>query len=485
MSEKIEFVDLVVAQLVHYMETLNGYTLYRYQKYEAGKILRELVLGNSAEMTNLWSRQSGKTEMGRLLIMTCMVFFPIMARDKDIVAALPMFRHWKDGFKAGIVGPKEASAAIPFNRIKEALRKTQLKYNLEQLGIKVAAANSQHLVFSNGSHAKAMSGAETSFNEGDSLHYLHFEECQKLSQFKIYKSFHPMLAATGGMSNKVGTPDYVRGAFYGAIQRNKLYHPEWHGEYNWRYSAAENPDYKRYVITERDRIGADSDEFRMSYELEWILTAGMLFDIDLWQSMCGDGKEGRPLIRQSEYSKGHRMVYGLDTAKYKDATVLTIGEVWGRDIHIIDWVYMASAPYEEQWEVITSVINTLGKGMMVVDSTGAGDPSTEVLANRLGQSHVEGLVYSVQSKDTLYKLMRRECQAGRVYYPGVLRDRRMFNRFEQECLECEVDTRGTYMTYHHPTDDDTKRDDHVDSLANLIYAATMFGNTSGTRAWKY
>lgn len=477
-----QIVDIQAAKLVGYTENVLGFSHYGYQRYELGKIFRNMLLGTAEELTELWARQTGKTTMGMSAIFGGMVFFPMWARDKTILTWFPQLRHYLHGFEAGLVGPKQELAGIPFNRIRKLLKRRGVEENLWQLGIEVLLSNSETLELSNGSRAKAMSGAETSFNEGESFHYLHFEECQRLSQFKIYKTFHPMLASTGGMTLKVGTPDYHRGAFYNMIQRNKLHFSQNHGEYPWHYGANANEDYKRFVLKEMDRLGADSDAFRMSYLLEWILATGMLFPIELWREMAGDGLEGRPKFCQGEWGDGVRKVYGLDVARQVDSTVLTMGEDHRDHRRIVDWVLIPpGTPYEDQYEIIVSTIKSVGDGPLVVDATGMGDPVFERLEKELGAQWVHGVTYSSHEKDRLYKLLTTESKAGRVYYPSEVRDKRLFQRFEQECLDCETEVRGNLMTFAAPEDSEDGEEIHDDfpcSLANMVDAAVGTGSES-------
>ena len=95
-----------------------------------------------------------------------------------------------------------------------------------------------------------------------------------------------MGAAYNATIVKIGTATTFKGDFYDAIQRNKAEaltrksHIRNHFEYDWTIAAKYNPKYAKYVEKEKKRLGEKSDEFRMSYCLEWIIERGMFVYIE-------------------------------------------------------------------------------------------------------------------------------------------------------------------------------------------------------------
>ncbi|MBU4577101.1 MAG: hypothetical protein KJ576_20975 [Proteobacteria bacterium] len=465
-----------IKYMVEELQALNRIELRKYQLIEAYKIFASILLVRGEEITQLWARQIGKTELGKCIIITCMVLLPSMAVDPHWSRLFPKLIQYKDGFWVGFVAPKLDLARIPFKRIRTALGRSHQGYlarHLRRMRVYIEVSNNSELLLSNGSRAQAMSGSESAFVEGETFHYLHMEEAQELSQFVVYKSLHPMVASTNGTIVKVGTASVKRGSFFESIQFNKRNKPHNHGEYDWRWGCEANDNYRIKVLQERERLGAFSDEFRMAYLLEWLFRYGMLFTPEVWDKMIADGQAGRPHFQRGEFTKGRRKVYGLDLAKVQDATVLTMGEEWDNHIRVIDWVYLEGMDYEDQCDAVASAIKAVGLGSIVVDQTGVGDPVMDMLYRRLPRRSLHGLVYSLSSKDKLMKLGQAESINGRLFYPegNPLKDPDL-RRFHEQCLDCEVERKGNFTVYHHPTGNDRKcHDDFVDSALNMVYAA--------------
>ena len=91
-----------------------------------------------------------------------------------------------------------------------------------------------------------------------------------------------MGAATNATRVWSGTPTYDKGIFHQQIQTNKREALKRgrgtkvnHFEIDWRTVAKYVPQYERFVLKEMRDMGADSDEFRLSYKIEWLLEKGM------------------------------------------------------------------------------------------------------------------------------------------------------------------------------------------------------------------
>ena len=93
-----------------------------------------------------------------------------------------------------------------------------------------------------------------------------------------------MSAAVNGTIVKIGTSNNQICDFLETIRRNKRMDIEnsrkrgyrrKHYEYDYKVAMKYNPLYKKFIEKEKRRLGEDSDAFRMSYKLEWILERGM------------------------------------------------------------------------------------------------------------------------------------------------------------------------------------------------------------------
>ncbi len=490
-------VEIATEWILGRVEILGGKRLRPYQRYCAFRIVRSVLLNEGREITLLWCRQIGKTEMGMLMIATLMALLPHMARDARYLLEFPILREYRFGFFVGFIAPKLDTARIPFKRLRRLLRGSKQTELLRSLGITIDTASSQELALSNGSYALALSGAETAFQEGHTLHLLWFEETQAIGQYQIHKVFAPMIASTNGTAVKVGTAGTKKCSFLDSIEANVRLNNGDHSEITWKDAIAimrrESPGdpwtdrYEAYVRKQIERLPAGelSETFRMNYDLEWILALSQLIAFAEWQKLCADGLNGRPFFRRGEFTDRHRRIFGIDVGKVNDPTVITAGEEWDDHIRWLDWCELKGIAYDDQLETAVPWMAERGclpqfDPRVIVDSTGVGDPMTDFYRSRL--PGVRGLRYDAQSKDTLYKLWQARLPSSRrgagVLYPPCADDIE-FKRFELQFLNCEVEAKGNLVSYHHPDRDDedlgseVQHDDYVDSGFNVLYGANQ------------
>lgn len=469
-----------------------------YQRDLARRIVASVLLNEGRTFTVEWARQIGKTEGGQALILGMMVFLPMLALDARYTREFPILAAYANGFLVGFVAPKLQTARIPFKRLRRLVHSRHSSNALLEMGLRVVTSSSEELTLSNGSSAMALSGAEGAFQEGHTQHFLWFEETQKIRQYQIRKQFEPMLAATNGTRVQVGTGGTVRGAFFEDIETNKRLHPEDHSAITWKQAIEimrrEAPDdpwtdrYEAHVLRTIEKLaaGEQSETFRLNYLLEWILKAYQLVTAETWAKLRGDGKDGRPRFARSEHSADAvRRVFGLDLAKAQDSTVCTSGDLFQDHARLVDWLELQGTDYVDQVDAIVPWANARGYGdlkydaRMTVDSTGVGDPVTDMIKRRL--RGINGYTYTLQSKDALYKLWtgrlpkaRGGCQ---VFYPDCPPTDREFRFFELQFLNCVVETKGNCIAYHHPEAEDSDEeadllhDDYVDSAFNVLHAA--------------
>ena len=87
-----------------FCEKGSGVELYPYQKEFGLRIIQSLLLEDNAEITALFSRQSGKTETVSTIVPGLCVILPILANIPDIGIdrRIGKFKH---GFWVGIFAP--------------------------------------------------------------------------------------------------------------------------------------------------------------------------------------------------------------------------------------------------------------------------------------------------------------------------------------------------------------------------------------------
>jgi len=334
--------------------------------------------------------------------------------------------------------------------------------------------------------------------------------CQDVSDTKIKASIHPMAAATAGTIVKSGTPIPIGCEFYEACERNKQrdavlnvplkykkYHAN-HLEYDAHVAAKYNPRYAKFLKKEEIRLGADSDEFRLKYLVQWVASYGRFLTLAQvqqrgvrrgvnlkWKDDAGVAR-GTFMIRGQTMQSCERTdcVAGIDIGKEKYSTVVTVAKVWwdrpflyGPEkryaIHILDWLEIQGDDHEAQYGQILEFLGKFGLMKVVVDATGKGDPVHDRIKaelERVSDIIVIPFVFSTQSKHLGYTLLDQEWKAGRITYPASKQTMHgRARRFVRQMFQLEKSWRGRYMVVQKPNKKDG-RDDFPDSLMMACWA---------------
>lgn len=490
----------LVNRIYAFCAVFTGQTLYPYQERFSKRVIRSVLENDGEEITALFARQSGKTETVAYTVSGLMVILPRLA-------TMPMFANdirlqmFKNGFMVGIFAPAKRQAQITYNRMRARLScpSAQAVLTDPEFNYVFTTSNGQTCALSNGSFVTAISASDQSNIEGESFMLIICEECQDISNFKIEKSIHPMGAAYNATIIKIGTATTFKGNFYEAIQRNKKADAERkahiynHFEYDYTVAIKYNPRYARYIEKEKIRLGENSDEFRMSYKLEWIIERGMFIDIGLFEQTNGD-----PLLSRvsSDMIKTH--VAGIDIGGGGDDTVITECEVdWDipvitesrideetgeelayecYDSYLKDWYVIRNMPnHEEQFPLIVDYLNRFNNARIVVDATKEAS-----VAHRLSavmKCEVIPYVFSSKSKSELYKTFDREIKAGRVHFPMSPETiaTREYQSYMEQMAELQKGYRGALMVVSHP-DERGAHDDYPDSHALAVWGCTTKGS---------
>lgn len=494
-----ELVNIVFS----FCELYSNVTYYPYQEQFSKRIIRSVLENDGEEITALFSRQSGKSETvatttgGMMIILPQMANMPMFADD-------PRLKMFKDGMWIGIFAPSLRQAQTTYGRLKARLQCKQALAVLEdpEFRLYFSTSNGQTVSLSNGSHATAISASDGSNIEGESFKLIICEECQDISNFKIRKSIHPMGAAYNATIVKIGTATTFKGDFYEAIQRNKSLaltrksHIKNHFEYDYTVAAKYNPQYAKYVEKEKARLGEKSDEFRMSYCLEWIIERGMFVDITQFEQ-----NNTEPLLERTIYDKNANHVAGIDIGGKGDDTIITMVETnWNMPVilesfinedneeetytaynsYIKDWCCISGVPdYEEQYPMIVDYLSHFLLSRVVCDATREASISHRLRANL--NCEVIPFIFTTKSKSELYKHLDREITSGRARVCGGKNtvQTREYKDFLEQLGELQKGWSGSNMVVSHPAEKDA-HDDYPDSWALAVWGtrtATEVNNT--------
>lgn len=498
----------LVNRIFNFCELYSGKTMFPYQEQFSKRVIRSVLLNDGAEITALFSRQSGKSETIAITVGGMMIILPVLA-NMPMFADDPRLMMFKDGLWVGIFAPSQRQAQITYGRLKARLQCKTAIAVLEdpEFRLQFSTSNGQTVALTNGSFATAISASDGSNIEGESFKLIICEECQDISNFKIRKSIHPMGAAYNASIIKIGTATTYKGDFYDAIQRNKkeqesrASHIKNHFEYDYEVASKYNPKYAKYVEGEKRRLGENSDEFRMSYKLEWIIERGMFVDIVKFEECNGETSLERVV---SDRQATH--VAGIDIGGKNDSTVVTMCEVdWNMPVimetrtdeetgeevtymayntYVKDWLCISNEPdYEEQYPLIVDYLSLFWVVRVVCDATREASISHRLRANL--RCEVIPYIFTTKSKSDLYKHLEKEISAGRARICSGEKTRatREYNDFLEQLGDLQKGYSGTNLVVAHP-DERGAHDDYPDSWALAVWGCSFAGEVNNTETNK-
>lgn len=459
-----------------FCEKIADRNLYGYQKQFAWRVVYSLIANDGDEITALFSRQSGKSETLSVLGIGIPIILPILAKF------IPQLDKFKGGVWIGIFAPIREQGATTYDRVQAKFETDLAKEIMSDSEIDEDADTTGGIIrLKSRSLIRMMSASKQTKIESKTYHLILIEESQDVPDSKVQISIHPMGAAVNATIVKVGTPGIHKGDFYNAIQRNKRKdikkkkNMRCHYEFDYKVCMKENPNYRKYIAKEIERYGEDADSFRMSYKLEWLLERGMF----VTQSTFDDCVD-KNLQTVVEKPADSLVVAGIDFGKSSDGTVLTVLKLGKEPLNeqgdtkktILNWLEIEGDDYEAQFGRIVEYIKQFGVSVLLCDATGVGDVMVDRLKYELTECIVAPMVFSVSSKDKMYKYLHQEMAAKRIAVPGHAKATRLtkWKKFQQQMMDLEKRYSGRFMVCAHPDVKDA-HDDYPDSLALACWAA--------------
>lgn len=327
--------------------------------------------------------------------------------------------------------------------------------------------------------------------------------CQDISNFVLTKSISPMGAAYNATKVCIGTATVFKGYFYDAIQRNKELaknrssHIKNHFEFDYIIASKYNPSYAKYIEKEKRNLGENSDSFRMSYKLEWIMERGMFIDIDKFEK-----NNLEPLMDFIDFDREATHVVGIDIGGGTggDSTVVTVVEVdWDMPVisetrydedegheytfdafntYVKCFLEIKETPdHEEQYYIITEFLRNFKVARIVVDATREKSFADRLNANV--SAEVIPYVFTVGAKSDLYKTFDKELSSGRAKLPASEKAKSTveYEKCVQQLADLQKNWRGTNLLVSHP---ETRgaHDDYPDSWALAVWGCMQKGEVS-------
>lgn len=476
----------IIDKIILVIDELSGHPLRPYQRPLATRILESLIIEDNAKLTALWSRQSGKSETVADTVAGAAIMLPRLA-----VIFPELLGKFREGLWVGVFAPTDEMSDTLYSRIvyrltsdraEEILNDPDINEKLDGRGKVIRLKKCGSLIRKQTAHPKAQI-------EGQTYHLVVIDEAQAADDKVINKSIMPMLAATAGTAVFTGTPTYTKSGFYTQIQHNKRTTSKKrnHFQVDWREVAKCVPAYGKFVRSELDRLGEDSDEFKLSYRLIWLLDKGMLVTSDKFDALGDTSMRTVPQWHKSP------VVVGIDPARKADSTIVTV--VWvgwdypdeyGQYEHrILNWLDLQGYDWETQYFRIVEFLSQYNVHSVGIDVGGLGDVVASRLKVLMPYSNIIDLKSDrgAQTKrwGHLIDLMGKNLLAWPAH--AKTRSTKTWKKFRTQMEDAELQYTGPHIIVAAPNVD-AAHDDYVDSLANACYLtaelampeAEMFNN---------
>jgi hypothetical protein len=468
----VQFVQQLVDKVWEFTVIFSGVEMFPYQAALGRRIIESVISCDGATITGELSRQSGKTEVVANVASALMILLPRLAEMFPEFEPLQKFAR---GVMIGCFAPVEQQVETLFGRVVDRLTSERAQEMLEDPDIddQVKPGSRRVRLRKCQSFCAMQTANPRAKIESKSYHIIFVDESQSVDEYVLNKSITPMGAFYLATMVMTGTPDIVKGVFYKTIQFNKRMElrrggKKNHFRFDWKHCARYNRNYAAYIRGEANRIGEDSDEFRLNYRLEWLLERGMLITEGRLDEL---GDNSMPIV-QGWYKSP--LVAGIDFARKMDSTVVTVVWVdWDRpdelglyDHRILNWLEMHGEEWEEQYFRICDFLQAYSVVAIGVDAQGVGDVAADRLKRLLPNIQIEPLSSQVGEQSRRWKHLQQLLQRGLLAWPanGRARKTKVWRRFRQQMIDVEKKYQGAHLLVEAP-DEAGVHDDYVDSLA--------------------
>ena len=487
-------VNDIVDKFVKFSNAICAYPLYPYQEEPFRRIIQAFIKNEGCILTILCARQSGKTDLVAKAIQSIMILIPVLA--KIFPDQLGMY---KKGVHIGIFAPTNEQAYTVHSRIQsfmdtdladEILADPDIdakkKYPGGMVQILGPIVSTKGKINSHEylSFCRIQTCAKQAKIESKSYHFIFIDESQEADNNKVTKSILPMTASTNGLMTMSGTPTTYTSFFYDKIQQNmqedSVRRIKNHFQYDYRVCEKYNKYYRAHIVNMKKELGEDSDSFRMSYALEWLIEQGMAVTPLQFDEYLKDVGKKLEYLPQPDAT----YIAGLDLARKKDFTVLTIFKLIntgtlnenGDPIFfkiICNWLEMKGDDWEIIFPAVVERLKTFRIKIIGVDSTGVGDPIVSRLKRVMDRHDIEIVQfdYSPKTKEEMATNFYEEMRKGliKVPYHSTIRGLKTVKAFMRELFSCEKKHVNNYMQICHPKNPSGKEkagfhDDYFNSM---------------------
>lgn len=259
---------------------------------------------------------------------------------------------------------------------------------------------------------------------------------------KLYKAAMPAITRGDTRITIVSTPLAQSGMFFDIFEDEKQYAnysrhivPWWECSVMVRPGAIEEAMGRAHGMGTEDRVrefatdklisifeefGSDIVGFRTEYECEFEDETSAYYTWDLVKE-CIDPERSVWRDWFYPYEPLGYLTVGVDLARDKDQTVITVVDNYeDEDGNTIRKVLMCKPmqdPYNEQFDYLKKLVETIKPQRVTIDQTGVGQKFVED-ARRLITGNIEGVVFTNQRKERWATSLKGDMQVGLVSWPN-------------------------------------------------------------------
>ena len=290
-----------------------------------------------------------------------------------------------------LVSPKYSQTMIIWRMLRKYLPKDYVA-NIKE--------GELYIELVNGSTIWAKSADNPDALVGEGLDFLVMDEAARVKQDAWETALQPALIDKKGEAIFISTPK-GKNWFYSLYLRGI----EGEGDYkSFNYTSWDNPTLDPLELEKR-RNELPADIYRQEIMADFIEGGGEVFQGV--SEIIGDTlRECVPL---------HAYVIGVDLAKYKDFTVVTVADIATRQV-----VFFERFPHTDwnyQKDRIKEIFKVYNEGTVYIDSTGVGDPIMEDLQRM--DVIIVPYKFTIQSKYDLVKNLNIMIRGKLLNIPNV------------------------------------------------------------------
>ena len=166
---------------------MTGIPLYEYQRGLSFRIIYSILARDGAEITALFSRQSGKSEVIVFCVIVLGILLPVLAKiyPKEL-------GYYSNGIKIGLFAPQGEQVQTVYQRCVARLHSEPVKMFLDDPDILDAPMSSVHFKLKSGTHVTGQSAAKQSKIESKTYNLVFIDESQDVDTEKVRKSIIPI-----------------------------------------------------------------------------------------------------------------------------------------------------------------------------------------------------------------------------------------------------------------------------------------------------